>query len=457
MSINVLQAKLAEQKHLLSPQIDCLERLLFQLAFNSCSNVNITGARGSGKSTLALAAAELFSEQNNVALISASVEKSDIAPQLIQQWFAKPFNPVLSLKDQVCAEISHLPLMLIADDADQLPDDVLQALKQLPCLLISFSEQPISEAELILTLNKITLADAEKLLHSQGLNYIEVADRYAAASGNLNLLLAPTVKSVAPQPEIAPVRLPVNSLFYLVIAVGLALLAYLFWPEAKHADNSPSLTTDEVSAQFESSKVEDSTARQQTDDVSVSKDVEQAELADAETEVSLDSRVIDSESERVEPPISNNIEATVEDDKSEIDSTVTESTTVNEEDKKTAGVTEQADPELAQFMLDESKLLNMQKQSLAVQLAVLSSAEALARFKANHPTVAINSYLRNWQGKVQWVVILAPYDDNNEARAAIAALPESLKNSGPFVKTLQAVQAEIRARQHSNLAESDRN
>ena len=457
MNINVLQAKLAEQEHLLSPQIDCLERLLFQLAFNSCSKVNITGALGSGKSTLALAVAELFSEQNNVALINASVEQSDIGTQLIQQWFAKPFNPVLSLKDQICAEISHLPLLLIVDDADRFPDDVLQTLKQLPCLLILFSEQPLSEAQLILTLNKVTLADAEKLLQSQGLNYIEVADKYAATNGNLSLLLAPKAKLVAPQPEIAPVRLPVNSLFYLVIAVGLALLAYLFWPETKQADNSPSLTTDEVSAQFVSSKVEDSTALQQTDDVSVSTDVEQIGLVDTETEVSLDSRVIDSENERVEQPISNNIEATVEDDKPEVDSTVTESTTVNEEDKQTAGVTEQADPELAQFMLDESQLLNMQKQALAVQLAVLSSAEALARFKANYPTVAINSYLRNWQGKMQWVVILAPYDDTNKARAAIAVLPESLKNSGPFVKTLQAVQAEIRARQHSILSETGGN
>ena len=454
MNINVLQAKLAEHEHLLSPQIDCLERLLFQLAFNSCSKVNITGALGSGKSTLALAVAELFSEQNNVALINASVEQSDIGSQLIQQWFAKPFNPVLSLKDQICAEISQLPLLLIVDDADRFPDDVLQTLKQLPCLLILFSEQPLSEAQLILTLNKVTLADAEKLLQSQGLNYIEVADKYAATNGNLSLLLAPKAKLVAPQPEIAPVRLPVNSLFYLVIAVVLALLAYLFWPETKQADNSPSLTTDEVSAQFVSSKVEDSTALQQTDDVSVSSDVEQIGLADTETEVSLDSRVIESENERVEQPINNNIETTVEDDKSEVDSTVTESTTVNEEDKKTAGVTEHADPELAQFMLDESQLLNMQKQALAVQLAVLSSAEALARFKANYPTVAINSYLRNWQGKMQWVVILAPYDDTNKARAAIALLPESLKNSGPFVKTLQAVQAEIRARQHSILSET---
>jgi len=457
VSINVLQAKLAEQEHLLSPQIDCLERLLFQLAFNSCSIVNITGALGSGKSTLALAAAELFSEHNNIALFNASVEQSDIGPQLIQQWFAKSFNPVLSFKEQVCAEISQQPLMLIVDDADRFPDDVLQELKQLPCLLIFFSEQPISEAELILTLNKVTLADAEKLLQSQGLNYIEVAEKYAAASGNLNLLLAPAVKSAAPQPEIAPVRLPVNSLFYLVIAVGLALLAYLFWPEAKQVVDPPSLWTKDFGIQVETSEVVDSAALQQVDDVSVSTDVEQTDIAVAGTEVLFDSRVIDSETERVDQPISNNIEATVEDDKSEVDSTATESTTVTEEDNKTAGAAEQADPELAQFMLDESQLLNMQKQALAVQLAVLSSAEALARFKANYPTVAINSYLRNWQGKMQWVVILAPYDDTNKARAAIALLPESLKNSGPFVKTLQAVQAEIRARQHSILSETGGN
>ena len=456
MNINVLQAKINEQKHLLSHQKDCLERLLFQLEFNRYSRINVVGPAGSGRSTLALAVAELFSDHSNIALVNAGAQHSTVATQLTQQWFGKVFDPDISFEAQVSAEASDLPLLLLLDDADLLSEQEWQMLNRLPCLLVSLSEQVLSEAELILTLGKISLDDAEVLLKPSGLNHIEIADKYASANGNLNLLLAPVTTAAAPQPEIAPIQLPFNSLFYLVIAVALALLAFVLWPETNVVESSESKIVDKNIRPLDSINVADSITPSKQHDASVLANTGSVELA------SGSSAVNDATSET----IADNMELLVSED-TEVsvaqtqlasnDDVVGETNISNQQDVYTSGAIMQSQPELAKFVLDEEELLNMHKQDLAVQLAVLSSAEALARFRANHPTVGISSYLRNWQGKVQWVVILAPYGAANEAQAAIAALPESLKNSGPFVKTLQAVQAEIRARQHSMQAESDGN
>ena len=104
-------------------------------------------------------------------------------------------------------------------------------------------------------------------------------------------------------------------------------------------------------------------------------------------------------------------------------------------------------------MHDEQQLLDMPKQQLAIQLAVLSSEAALRRFNRTYPQLASLSYQRNWQGKMQLVVVLAPFADSQAAKAAIKQLPDALRSAGPFVKTLQAVQVEIRARQHSQHVE----
>ena len=190
MDINLLQAKVADLRHLLSSQRDCLERLLFQLAFNSCSHINIVGSTGSGKSTLALAAAELFSEQYNIALLSTDIESDAFGAQLVQQWFGQSFNSTLSIAEQIKPESSLLPLLVVVDDAERLSESDLQALNQLPCLCISLSAQSLATANLILTLSKITLNDAEQLLQLQGLNQIELVNKFTLADGDLNLLLA---------------------------------------------------------------------------------------------------------------------------------------------------------------------------------------------------------------------------------------------------------------------------
>ena len=86
---------------------------------------------------------------------------------------------------------------------------------------------------------------------------------------------------------------------------------------------------------------------------------------------------------------------------------------------------------------------------VAVQLAVLSSDAALARFKRAYPALDTLSYQRSWQGKMQLVLLLAPFDNASDAKATMAALPAALRASGPFTKAIKTIHSEISARQVS--------
>ena len=456
MDINLLQAKVADLRHLLSSQRDCLERLLFQLAFNSCSHINIVGSTGSGKSTLAIAAAELFSEQYNIALLSTDIESDAFGAQLAQQWFGQPFNSTLSIAEQIKPESSLLPLLVVVDDAERLSESDLQALNQLPCLCISLSAQPLATANLILTLSKITLNDAEQLLQLQGLNQIELVNKFTLADGDLNLLLAKDVKAVTPEPEIQPLKLPVHSVFYLVIAMGLALLAYLFWPAAHNVDKAQPQPVVTLEPQLDRDVIVDTVTPLQTDSVDALVNAEIDAATSNNTTIKADESLDQAALESDEATTFEHVELATVPSKAEADNTISHETEVvlDSESKEIAET--ESTLEHTPFLLDEAQLLSMQKQAVAVQLAVLSSETALSRFKTNYPNVEIRSYLRNWQGKVQWVVLLAPFNDAEAARVAMSALPKAI-SSGPFIKSMQAVQAEIRARQNSIEAQSDGN
>ena len=97
------------------------------------------------------------------------------------------------------------------------------------------------------------------------------------------------------------------------------------------------------------------------------------------------------------------------------------------------------------FKYDETELLGMDKQQVALQLAVLSSDASLQRFNKAYPQLGSLVYQRNWQGKTQWVILLAPFSNAASANQQLAQLPEALRAGGPFVKRLQAVQTEINA------------
>lgn len=446
MDITELQQRLTQLNHLLPSQREWLDRLLFQLAFNNHHQINVLGQAGGGKSTLALTVAELMSGHYNVALMDATVRETAVKEHLVQQWFGRSAQPQLSITDQIVVDEQQLPLVAVIDDAERFSSEFIQELGSLPCLVFCFSEQSLDGAALTLTLNPVTATDAAQLLQQEALNSIELAKRLANADGNLHLLLQPAMPEatslVQDTPDgVAPsVSAGKNKLYALLAgALVVILLAYFMWP-SDDAETLPqrfpvqqplqqTVVADEKPADKEFAEVE-----------------EQASLADDESLVQAVETTTAAGTSNAEPAsaadvLPEQIESEV------IDGTQQAADSLADATVPSTALSDTADSQ--PYTYNEAELLAMQPEQLIVQLAVLSSDAALLRFKQTYPTLSTLAYQRNWQGKMQLVLILAPFESKNAARATLAGLPAALKASGPFTKTVKSVQSEINARKVS--------
>lgn len=458
MDITLLQQKLAQQTQLLPTQREWLERLLFQLAFNDVPQVEAPGAVGSGKSTLALATAELFSEQYNVALLDGKVAAAQAGEQLMQQWFSQPLQPHTDLAQQVAAAQTTSPLLLIVDDAEQLPLTVLQQLADLPCLLIYFCSEPLRVAPLSLTLNRLTADDAAILLQHEALNSIELASRLAAADGNLHaLLLPPRSPSATTAVDTVKSRIPL----WPIGAGGavVVLLLLLLWPAEDKAAKRPPLPT-----QPNITHSDNTTATTVSSDTVTDDRIGDVAAGGSDADVGLDNLsdlssaapdvdVLQPQTQGADtaaltaPAQAFSIarpETEAVEDKAQ-SSPAADITPVANDKQQTV----QADNNVPVYVYQETSLLKLAKSDFAVQLAVLSSDAALTRFTAAYPELEVLSYQRQWQGKMQLVLVLAPFNSSEQAKQKMAQLPAALRATGPFVKSVQAIQAEIKARQLS--------
>ena len=442
MDITDLQARLAQLDHLLPSQREWLDRLLFQLAFNDNQQINILGASGSGKSTLALAIAELLSGQYNIALLDASVNTASVIQQLMQQWFGQPGDASIPITEQVALTEDQSPLAVIIDDAERFPPELIQQLSSLPSLVLCFSAQSLDAAGLTLTLNRITTDDAEQLLRHDALNSIEITERLARADGNMHQLLQPVeiehrdeTTDVVAEKHTA-LKKPV--LLASSIAVLLVLLVIVFWPSQRQPESPVRMPVERAPAPALPVELPDSEANIEHTaiDSTINPDTEQAEAeVSAETTTEQGS---DLGTPALQEPV--------------VDTTQNQTAGTAIASAETVSSPEVPDTEGSDsttFAYDEDTLLSLQKSEVAVQLAVLSSDAALARFKRAYPTLETLSYQRSWQGKMQLVLVLAPFDNASEAKAKMSELPAALRASGPFTKTIKAIQSEINARQLS--------
>jgi DamX protein len=451
MDTTELQARIPQLTHLLPSQREWLERLLFQLAFSDCQQVYIVGAVGTGKSTLALALAELLSEHYNIALLTVGIDESQVNTQLMQQWFSTSAEASLSLAEQVEQASSALPLAVIVDDSARYSKQLMQQLKALNCSQFYFSEVSPDDTGLVLTINRITAADAEQLLQPLALNNIELSQRLAQANGNMHLILQPHAQiSAMNQGGVTPIKLPVNPLLYGIAAVIFAVLAYVFWPSLdEEKPDQPQLTSQLAQpivtspiaepAEISSSATESKMPELEVTPETTAEDAEALALPGVGSALPEEQTIVEQQS---------NVEQQTQlADASELEPATAEQAEV--ELKEESRVTSDSADIATLFRHDELKLLALQKQQVAIQLAVLSSEAALLRFKRAYPQLDTLSYQRNWQGKMQLVLLLAPFDDAAAAKSEIRQLPQALRETGLFVKALQAAQAEIRARQNS--------
>ena len=450
MDTTELQTKLTQLTQLLPSQRECLDRLLFQLAFNQHNSIRIVGSAGSGKSMMALALAELFSDRFNVAMLDNKTQHSDVTSQLMKQWFNRTAEPDVSLSAQVDSAVSVLPLLLIVDDADHLPPALLQQLQELDCLMFCFASEEGEHDDITLLLNKVTTEDAMQLLHGQKLNELEIAQRLAQADGNIHLLLSSAVDSTATQQPAENVSAGRRYASWLYAAAALLLLCLLWWffSRTDTAEVHPVVSSEVVAVapkpvetELSLSEVfptgsEEMVAPGQPDAVV-------ADIASQDDAVAGEDNRSDSDS--VDDTAVGNIAAVSD----AVASAASAEIAVVA--PKAAEAELFVDP-LMQYVYDEPALLAMDKQAFAVQLAVLSSDAAYLRFKQAYPELPVLAYSRSWQGQQQLVLLLAAFNDKAAARAQMAILPGAIAATGPFIKSLLAVHTEIRVRQTDNSA-----
>lgn len=226
-----LHQKLASLQGLLPSQRQWLDRLIFQLEFNPYQHIRVVGCAGGGKSTMALAIADLLSEDFNLALLTASpaFSTSQIRQHLLDNWFGFGGDGHKRLIQLVGERQSALPLGLVIDQADDLPEELWGELAELPCLVVALSEHSDPHAELNLPLAPINLDDARVLLKDQEFGTLTLADRLDRVNGNIHFLLdpqlarTPTKKAKAVKPSgISPLA---------VFITGMALIGgvVIFW------------------------------------------------------------------------------------------------------------------------------------------------------------------------------------------------------------------------------------
>lgn len=234
-----LHQKLGSLQGLLPSQRQWLDRLIFQLEFNPYQQIRVVGCAGGGKSTMALAIAELLSEEFNLALLtaSASFSPAQIRQHLLDNWFGFGGDGHKRLIQLVGERQSALPLGLVIDQADDLPEELWGELAELPCLVIALSEQNDPHAELNLPLAGVTLDDARVLLKDQDFGTLTLADRLDRANGNMHYLLDPQAaktpqkKAKASQPSgISPL-----AVFITGMAVIVGVVIFWLWTEKQQA------------------------------------------------------------------------------------------------------------------------------------------------------------------------------------------------------------------------------
>ncbi|WP_372625336.1 SPOR domain-containing protein [Arsukibacterium sp.] len=475
MDTSLLQQKLAELDHLLPSQHELLNRLLFQLAFNDFQNIGLVGAKGSGKSTISLALAELFSDQANVALLTGPLASTEIDALLQQHWFGN-HSTTLSLSDLMAEPVTGvLPLLLIVDNFDQLSEQTQQKLLQLDCLGFFLISEPSIRMALNLGINIPTLQDASQVLKDQPLDPLAIAERFATSAGNMHLLHSAVIK-----PE---ERKPLSVVLWLLPAVIVLLLltGIISWlqpasqeqataetnskPEIQQ-DGSAVISPEQINSPEQIKSPELTSSAEQTENI-IEDSTNNPELTNSNIVTAATSPELNKRSDVFESPLLTSgqenahtqpelIAIPAQSAKSEMPTTepvdteaqaavisepITGSPATNpvEHNGVAAALT-------SDFRYQEPQLLELPAESRVLQLAVLSSEVALARFMRTYPDIAIAVYQRSWQGQLQWILLAeGHYSDVSSARQARALLAEPLRTAGPFIKPVGQVQQEIKA------------
>ncbi|MDP5459514.1 SPOR domain-containing protein [Alishewanella sp. SMS8] len=467
MKVRGLQQQLANSGYLLPSQRDVLSRLLFQLAFNDFSRLAIIGASGSGKSTLALALAELFSEAEeisvNVAMLQAPIAEALLASQLGKQWFATSDLTEQNLLQRLQNVDADTRYILITDNPELLSAEQYAWILSLPVTLFVFTTQADSQMQLNLTIPGLTLADCEQLLQAEQLEPLALAERFANCQNNLHKLISPAPARTARAARKPVVRRPKAPLIAACVGAALILLFILTsWlnstPSADQAKPAEEMAIVPI-PQVQSATTSPETIAAASDSalMDLPNDARMPELAEAEVEAEPEPAIV------AMPSNAENIKAAIIDEAKTVVAEPTVATTLNNVQPLPAKLLQESvltpEPEVKREqdtpkVHQHGALLATPAQHFVVQIAVLSSENALSRFKRNYPKLSIQVYQRSWQGRGQWVIVSQSFASNTAAKQYVQQLPSALSSAGPFIKSVGAVQQEIKAWQRLQLAQS---
>lgn len=94
---------------------------------------------------------------------------------------------------------------------------------------------------------------------------------------------------------------------------------------------------------------------------------------------------------------------------------------------------------------DESSLLNKAPDNFTLQVLAGASRQAVDDFirrQPNRQDLAV--FTADRDGKTLYIVVMGSFPSSNAARSAVDSLPQEQKKAGPWPRSLQSVQAEIR-------------
>lgn len=475
MKVRELQQQLAASTYLLPSQRDVISRLLFQLAFNDFTRIAVIGGPGSGKSTLALALAELFSNCQemtvNLAMLQGPITDDQLVAQLGQQWFADAELGKASLHAKLDAGKVEPEYLLIVDDVGKLTASQYQWLMGLGIRLFCFGDTADPQLQLNLPLPALTLSDCEQLLAEEAYDPLVLAERFANSHGNLHKLLrhVDVTTDMASPPSRHVMRVPVI-IGLILTSVTLAALLLTMLSDSKSDTGMPNVVSTKLvplpptSVLVEQAPVLSTEAASEAPLPSV--------RATVASDVKHDNLVNEPVVQPVTEPASAQPNAIIAPSTAESNSTTSEPAAMPDAvDARVPALSSTSDTDIITTPIgrkpqtekstalqpyDHTKILSLPQNQHVVQLAVLSSERALARFRRGYPELNVLVYQRRWQGKTQWVIVSGPHSNTSMAKQYIRNLPNALSASGPFVKTLSAVQQEIYAWQRLVDAESER-
>ncbi len=92
----------------------------------------------------------------------------------------------------------------------------------------------------------------------------------------------------------------------------------------------------------------------------------------------------------------------------------------------------------------EAWLLQQAPDHYALQLTAGRNEENIKAFISRHDLSEEAAYFRTLKNGDEWYsLIYGSYSDYDQARQALEALPEQLRNNSPWVRTLSSVQTSI--------------